>query len=86
MTTFLKTAAFAATVLLATSATQASAGPRHVLKRVPGGPRPDQYVWVRTSVGEQRDQPYALTGTAPAKQRKAVSWPTRTHPKGTHGH
>ena len=50
-------------------------------KRIPMGPRPDQYVLVRKHPAPlQQDRPYALTGER--EHRRAVQ---PSHPKGTHG-
>ena len=69
------------------SAALASPQPKYVLKRIPGGPRPDQYVLVRTHEAKERQRPYALTGNAEERrEHRVVSRPTPMHPKGTHGY
>ena len=75
----------AAIVVLATAgyAAAGTASPRYELKRIPMGPRPDNYVLVRVDRAPQADQPYALTGDARAERSNAN--PTPSHPKGTHG-
>jgi hypothetical protein len=81
-----KKAAFAA-VLAVTSASSvalANPAPEYVLKRIPRGPRPDQYVLVRAS--ERTERPYALTGRADDSRRthRAAVRTTPSHPKGPH--
>jgi hypothetical protein len=59
---------------------------RYELKRIPMGPRPDQYVVVRVDRAPQAERPYALTGDSQDRQVKRTNTrPTPSHPKGTHG-
>ena len=58
---------------------------RYVEKRIPGGPRPDQYVLVRADQHERVDRPYALTGeTRKTSADRMAERPAPSHPKGTH--
>jgi hypothetical protein len=67
------------------SAALADAGPKYTLKRIPMGPRHDNYVVIRTDT-QQRERPYALTGSSGESRRdRAAARPTPSHPKGTHG-
>lgn len=67
------------------SACAAAPGPRYALKRIPMGPRPDQYVLVRVDRAERADRPYRLTGKSGADcVRQKRSQPMPSHPKGTH--
>ena len=78
--------AAAALVLSSSFAVAGSGGPKYELKRIPMGPRPDNYVLVRVDRPDHAARPYALTGDAqnrPVKQKAAR--PTPSHPKGTHG-
>ena len=75
----------AAIVVLATAG-YAAAGTgtaQYELKRIPMGPRPDNYVIVRVDRTPQADRPYALTGDA--RVERSHVRPTPSHPKGTHG-
>ena len=80
----------AAIVLLGTSGLACAGRPdsdRYELKRIPMGPRTDQYVLVPVREQQQADRPYALTGESPraAGAERANARPTPSHPKGTHG-
>ena len=78
----------AAIVVLVTAghASAATDSARYELKRIPMGPRPDNYVLVRVDRAPQADRPYALTGDAqPARGERSNARPTPSHPKGTHG-
>ncbi|MDQ3439451.1 MAG: hypothetical protein M3478_03780 [Planctomycetota bacterium] len=85
---FVKKAAVLAAILAGSASSAALADhPKYVLKRILRGPRPDQYVLVRTHRPAEGERPYALTGDADARRgHRAVERPTPTHPKGTHGH
>ena len=79
---------FAAAIAVGSMSTMAWAdsGPRYVQKRIPMGPRPDQYVLVRADRAEQAERPYALTGEVrKAREQRPGHRPTPSHPKGTHG-
>lgn len=75
---------FAGGIALSAAACAASAdpAPRYEYKRISQGPRPDQYVLVRSETVHS-EQPYALTGQA---ERSRAERPTvqPSHPKGTH--
>jgi len=75
----------AAMIVLATAGyASAGTGSAHYeLKRIPMGPRPDNYVLVRVDRTPQAERPYALTGDARTERRNVR--PTPSHPKGTHG-
>ena len=81
----IKHAAFAAAALVVLSASSVAladqAQPAYREMRIAGGPRPYQYVLVRTARAER---PYALTGTETAGKSIRVSWPALVHPRGTH--
>ena len=62
----------------------ASAADRYELKRVPMGPRPDQYVLVPVDRGDDAAKPYTLTGQAESRRERQPSRPVPSHPKGTH--
>jgi hypothetical protein len=86
MFSFKKAAVAAALVVAsASSVALAEAQPRYVLKRIPGGPRPDQYVFVRAVLAERTERPYALTGTETNTRRHQAVWPKPLHPKGPRG-
>jgi len=76
---------FAGAIALGATACAVSAdsGPRYVEKRIPQGPRPDQYVLVRAERAEAAERPYALTGQT-EKTRAQRSAAHQSHPKGTH--
>ena len=82
----IKQIAATAAVLTASFAFAGTGTARYELKRIPMGPRPDQYVVVRTDRAVPAERPYALTGDAqrdPAKRVNVRHAPS--HPKGTHG-
>ena len=83
---FMKKAAVVAALIAGSMSSAALADhPKYVLKRVPGGPRPDQYVFVRAQEPARNEGPYALTGNADERRvHHAASRSTPTHPKGTH--
>jgi len=79
-------AAVAVIVFVAGYASAGTGDASYELKRIPMGPRPDQYVVVRTDRAPQAEQPYALTGESqPARAVRTNSRLTPSHPKGTHG-
>jgi hypothetical protein len=64
-----------------------AAGSKYQPKRIPGGPRPDQYMFVPVEGKARSDRPYALTGDTDriGKHRRTVRYVyVPTHPKGTH--
>ena len=70
-------------IALSTAAcASADSAPRYEYKRISQGPRPDQYVLVRSET-VRSEQPYALTGQT---ERSRAARPTvqPSHPKGTH--
>ena len=76
----------AAIVVVLATAGYAAAGTgsaEYELRRIPMGPRPDNFVIVRVDRTPQPDRPYALTGEARAERSQVR--PTPSHPKGTHG-
>ena len=84
MRTSLKTAAVVAAITVGSISSSALADhQRYELWRISAGPRPDQYVYVRTDQMRHHERPYALTGSdrAHVARRDAV-WPTRLHLKG----
>ena len=73
-------------ILTAGYASAAAPDAKYELKRIPMGPRPDQYVLVRTDRAVQAERPYALTGERQERRTERPSArPTPSHPKGTHG-
>ena len=58
-----------------------AASPQYRTMRLPGGGRPDQYVFVRVGEFNRNDRPYALTGDSGARTSRPY---VPTHPKGTH--
>ena len=56
---------------------------RYEMKRIHAGPRADQYVYVRTDRFEQRERPYALTGSD--REARASERPMPLHLKGPRG-
>ena len=82
----IKHVAAVAVVLTAGYASAAAPEPKYELKRIPMGPRADQYVLVRTDRGSQDARPYALTGEREERRaERPAARPTPSHPKGTHG-
>ena len=82
----IKQIAAMAVVLTAGCASAATPTAKYELKRIPMGPRPDQYVLVRADRAGQDEQPSALTGEREKRQaERSVARPTPSHPKGTHG-
>lgn len=79
----LKKAALLAAVVVGAASSSAMAGhERYEVRRIPGGPRSDQYVYVRTHrPAETRQRPYALTGRDATSRGKTVR-PAMLHPKG----
>ena len=74
----------AAAVVLTASA--AWAAPQYQLKRVPMGPRNDNYVLVRVDdANTTNDRPYALTGDTHERAVRPTASRVPSHPKGTHG-
>ena len=59
-----------------------AASPQYRTMRLPGGARPDQYVFVRVGEFNRNDRPYALTGDSGGIRASRAYVPT--HPKGTH--
>ena len=83
----IKQIAAVAVVLAAGYASAATPEAKYELKRIPMGPRPDQYVLVRTDRADEAERPYALTGEGEARRtQRPAARPTPSHPKGTHGH
>lgn len=78
----LKTTLIAAAVAVGSVPALASAGtpdresPRYELKRVPMGPRPDRYVFVRINREGRDERPEKLTGQidASAKRKLVQRW------------
>jgi hypothetical protein len=82
----IKQIAAVAVILTAGYASAATPGAKYELKRIPMGPRADQYVLVRADRAVQDEHPYALTGERQERRAKAAhARPTPSHPKGTHG-
>ena len=82
----IKHIAAVAVVLSASFAFAGTGNARYELKRIPMGPRPDQFILVRVDRAPQPEHPRALTcdaQTANVELQKAR--PTPLHPKGTHG-
>jgi hypothetical protein len=79
-------AAVAVVLLTAGYASAATSDTKYELKRIPMGPRPDNYVLVRIDRADQDERPYALTGEREERRAKRpAARPTPSHPKGTHG-
>ena len=79
-------AAIAVVLVTAGYASAATQKASYELKRIPMGPRPDQYVLVRVDRAPQAEQPYALTGDAqPARVERNKPRYTPLHATGTHG-
>jgi hypothetical protein len=82
----IKHIAAVAVVLTAGYASAATPNTNYELKRILMGPRPDQYVLVRTDRPVQDGRPYALTGDRDERRtERPAARPTPSHPKGTHG-
>ena len=65
--------AAAAVAVGAFSTAACAAAPNYQVRRVPMGPRPDQYVFVRTAREAGAAAPYALTGRPEVRyERKLV--------------
>lgn len=76
-----------ATIVVAGMSSMAMAGhDRSHMKRVTVGPRSDVYVWVPADRFEQRERPYALTGSErDAAERREAKRPAPQHLKGPRG-
>ena len=61
---------------LASAGTPDRGSPRYELRRIPMGPRPDQYVLGRVYRQSRDEHPYRLTGhaNAPAERRLVQRW------------
>ena len=82
----IKHIAAVAVILTAGYASAATPDVKYELKRIPMGPRPDQYVLVRADRAAQDERPYALTGEREERRAgRTAARPTPSHPKGTHG-
>jgi hypothetical protein len=86
MFTFRRMALIGAVVVGGMSSAAMADHARYKLMRIPGGPRPDQYVYVRAHRSADRERPYSLTGSEhrAASDRRA-HWPAPLHPKGPRG-
>jgi len=79
-------AAAAVLVSAMSSVALADAQATYRMQRIPMGPRPDQYILVRTNPAPPSERPYALTGSdAQRNPARAPMRSTPSHPKGTHG-
>ena len=67
-----KLVAVAAVAVSALSPAAFAGGPKYVARRVPMGPRPDQYVLVRVDRDNGKIEPYALTGRPEIKSVRRV--------------
>ena len=73
-------------VLTAGYASAATPDAKYELKRIPMGPRHDQYILVRTDRADRNERPFALTGEREERRaERPAARPTPSHPKGTHG-
>ena len=82
----IKRIAAIAVVFLAGCASAGAPEAKYELKRIPMGPRPDQYVLVPADRAPQTEQPFALTGERQERRGERAEAPRiPSHPKGTHG-
>ena len=83
----LKTAALIAAALVGlTGSTALADHGRYETRRISNGPRPDQYVLVRTMHrAASAERPYALTGRGDDATRRDADRPMPLHLKGPRG-
>jgi hypothetical protein len=69
----IKTIALAAALAAGAVSPALASPPRYEVRRLPNGPRPDHFVFVRIDDAPPRPRaPYALTGSAPVRATRHV--------------
>jgi hypothetical protein len=73
MSNRIKLIAVAAALIGGIAPAALAAGPRYEVRRLPNGPRPDRYVFVRVGEAPRAAAPYALTGPRRVQVKRSVA-------------